>query len=88
VEAEGVRINTRAADVPDTILQGLLPAILNIIMQHELGDGLDDIRKWAKRAERYGNSTQNDLATRLERTQLRTVTPERRTVQFTTTEPT
>jgi len=49
-------------------------------------------------AERYGNSeinsgkdiseiksTLNDLATRLERTQLRAVTPERKTVQFNTT---
>jgi len=70
-------------------------------MQRELGDGLDDIRKWSKMAERYGNSeinsgkdiseiksTLNDLATRLERIQLRAVTPERKTVQFTTTEPT
>jgi len=52
-------------------------------------------------AERYGNSeissakdiseiksTLNNLATRLERTQLRAVTPERRTVQFTPTTPT
>jgi len=30
----------------------------------------------------------NDLATRLERTQLRAVTPERKTIQFTTAEPT
>jgi len=70
-------------------------------MQHELGDGLDDIRKWAKLAERYGNSEINsgkdiskiksmlkDLATLLERTQLRAVTPERKTVQFNTTKPT
>jgi len=34
VEAQGVRIKTTAADVRDTILQGLLPAILNIGMQH------------------------------------------------------
>jgi len=66
-----------------------------------LGDGFDDIRKWAKMAERYGNSEinsekdiaeiklrLNDLATRLERTQLRAVAPERKTVQFNTTEPT
>jgi len=45
VEAEGVRIKATAADVRDTILQGLLPAILNSVMQHELGPGLDDIRK-------------------------------------------
>jgi len=45
VEAEGVRIKATAADVRDTILQGLLPAILNSVMQHELGAGLDDIRK-------------------------------------------
>jgi len=62
-------------------------------MQHELSAGLDDIRKWAKMEERYSNtsldsgkdiseikSTLNDLATRLDRTQLRAVTPERRTV--------
>jgi len=48
VEAEGVGIKATAADVRDTILQGLLPAILNSVMQHELGDGLDDIRKWSK----------------------------------------
>jgi len=60
-------------------------------MQHELGDGLDDIQKWSKIAERYGNSeissgkdiseiksTLNDLATRLERTQLGAVTPEKK----------
>jgi len=52
VEAEGVRIKATAADVGDTILQGLLPAILNSVMQHELGDGLDDISKWSKMAER------------------------------------
>jgi len=82
VEAERVRIKATAADVRDTILQGLLSAILNSVMQHELGDGLDDIRKWSKMAERYGNSeissgkdiseiksTLNDLVTRLERTQ-------------------
>jgi len=69
-------------------------------MQHELGDRLADIRKWAKMAERYGNNTDNgadiseikstlqDLATRLERTQLRDVTPERRSVRFTETPPT
>jgi len=45
VKAEGVRIKATAANVRDTILQGLLPAILNSIMQHELGDSLDDIRK-------------------------------------------
>jgi len=101
VEAEGVRIKATAADIRDTILQGLLPAILNSVMQHELGDGLDYIRKWSKMAERYGNSeinnvkdiseimsTINDFATRLERTQLRAVTPERKTVQFTTTKST
>jgi len=57
-------------------------------MQHELGNSLDDTRKWSKMAERYGNSginsgkdiseiksTLNDLATRLKRTQLRAVTP-------------
>jgi len=84
VEAEKVRIKETAADVWDTILQDLLPAILNSVMQHELGDGLDDIRKWSKMAERYGNSkirsgkdiseiksTLNDLATCLERTELR-----------------
>jgi len=77
-------------------LQGLLPAILNSVRQHELGDGLDDIRKWSKMAERYGSSeissgkdiskiklTLNDLSTRLERTQLRAATPERKMVQFT-----
>jgi len=37
VEAEGVRIKATAADVRDTILQGLLPAMLNSVMQHELG---------------------------------------------------
>jgi len=25
-------------------------------MQHEFGDGSDDIRKWSKMEERYGNS--------------------------------
>jgi len=82
-------------------MQGLLPAILNCVMQHELGDGLDDIRKWEKMAGRYGNSkinsgkdiseiksTLNDLATCLERTQLRAVHPERKKVQFNTTEST
>jgi len=52
-------------------------------------------------AERYGNSeinsgkdiseiksTLTDLTTRLKRTQLKAVTPERKTVQFNTTEPT
>jgi len=81
VEAEGVRIKATAADVKNTILQGLLPAILNSIMQHEFGAGLDDIRKWAKMAERYSNtsidskkdiseikSTLHDLATCLDRT--------------------
>jgi len=45
VEAEGVRIKATAADVRDTILQGLLPATLNSVMQHELCPGLEDIRK-------------------------------------------
>jgi len=67
-------------------------------MQHELGDGLEDIRKWTKMAERYSNDTNkskqdiaeiksklNDVATQLNRTQLSAVTPERRTVQFTDT---
>jgi len=67
-------------------------------MQHDLGDRLDDIRKWSKMAERYSNdannsgkniteikSTLNDLATQLNRTQLSAVTPERRIVQFTDT---
>jgi len=80
VEAEGVRIKATAANGRDTILQGLLPAILYSVMQHELGDSLDAIRKWAKMAERYGNSeinsgkdiseiklTLNNLATRLEK---------------------
>jgi len=93
VEAEGVRIKATAADVRDTILQGLLPANLNSIMQHDLGDSLDDMRKWSKMAERYSNDTDksgqdiaeiksklNDLATQLNRTQLSAVTPERRTV--------
>jgi len=101
VEAERVRIKATAADVRDTILQGLLPAILNSVMQHELGNGLDDIRKWSKMAERYGRteinsgkdiseikSTLNDLATRLERTQLRAITPDRKSVQFNTAETT
>jgi len=56
VEAKGFRIKSTAADVRDTILQGLLPAILNSVMQHELGEGMDDIRKWAKMAKRYGTS--------------------------------
>jgi len=76
-----VRIKATAADVRDTILQGLLLAILNSVIQHELGDGLDDIRKWAKMAERFGNSaissrkdiskiksTLNDLSTRKDST--------------------
>jgi len=50
VEAEGVRIKATAADIRDTILQGLQPHILHSVMQHELGDGLADIRKWAKMA--------------------------------------
>jgi len=96
IEAEGVRIKATAAD--DTILQGLLPAILNSVMQHELGDGLEDIRKWAKIADRYSTNTDksgqdiaeiksklNDLATQLNKTQVSAVTPERRTVQFTDT---
>jgi len=53
---EVVGIKATAADVRDTILQGLLPAILNSVMQHKLGAGLDDIWKWAKMAEKYGNS--------------------------------
>jgi len=98
VKAEGVRIKTTAADVRDTILQGLLPAILNSVIQHELGDELKDIRKWAKMAERYSNNTDksgqdiaeiksklNDLTTELNRTQLSAVRPERKTVQFTDT---
>jgi len=69
-------------------------------MQHELCDGLAEVRKWAKMTERYGNTTQNskadiseikstlnDLASRLDRTQLRAVTPERRFVQFTEMTP-
>jgi len=100
VEAEGVRIKATAADIRDTILQGLQLHILHSVMQHVLGDGLADICKWAKMSERYGNiknngadiseikSTLNDLETRLERTQLRAVTPERRSVQFTETPPT
>jgi len=101
VEAEGVRIKATSADVRDTILQGLLQAILNSVMQHKLGDGLQDIQKWAKMAERYSNnsersgknvaetkSTLNDLATQLDRTQLSAVTTERRTVQFTDSAPT
>jgi len=99
VEAEGVRIKATAADIRDTIHQGLQPHILHSVMQHELGDRLADIRKWAKMAQRYGSttnngadiseikSTLNDLATRLERTQFRAVTPERRSVQFTKTPP-
>jgi len=60
-------------------------------MQHEIGDSLDDMRKWAKMDERYGNTTLNsvkdifeikytlkDLATRLDKTQLRAVTPEKK----------
>jgi len=101
VEAERVRIKATADDVRDTILQGLLPTILNSIMQHELSPRLEDIRKWAKMAERYSNdsvksgkdiaeikSTLNDLATQLNRTQLSAITPERRTVQFTDSAPT
>jgi len=57
VEAEGVRIKATAADVRDTILQGLLQAILNSVMQHELRDGLEDIQKWSKMAQRYSNDT-------------------------------
>jgi len=89
VEAEGVRIKATAADVSDTILQGLLPPILHSVVHQELGDSLADIRKWVKMAERYTTSalygekdiseiksTINDLATRLDRTQLRAVTPE------------
>jgi len=101
VEAEGVGLRTKAtaADVRDTILQGLLPAILNSVMQHEFGDGLDDIRKYSKMDERYSNDTDksgqdiaevksklNDLATQLNRRQLSAVTPERKTVQFTDSE--
>lgn len=94
IEAEGVRIHSSDIDIKDTILQGLLPHILHSVMQHDLAGGLADIRKWAKMAERYGpvtpqtsdlseiKSTLNDLATRLERTQLRALTPERKTVQF------
>jgi len=95
VEAEGVRIKATAADVRDTILQGLLSAILNSVMQHELGDCLEDIRKWSKMSERYSNSsvtsgkdiaqikmTLNDLATQLNKTQLSAVTSERKTVHF------
>jgi len=65
-------------------------------MQHELGPGLEDIRKWSKMAEKYGNSeissgkdiseikaTLNELTNQLDRSQLRAVTPERRTVQIT-----
>jgi len=65
-------------------------------MQHKLDDGLNDIRKWAKMAERYSNtlldsgkdifeikSTLNDLANWLDKTQLRAITPERKTFQFT-----
>jgi len=76
----------------------LLPAILNSVMQHELGDGLEDIRKWFKMGERYSNDTNksrqdiveiklklNDLSTQLNKTQLSAVTPERRPVQFTDT---
>jgi len=101
VEAEGVRMKATAADVRDTILQSLLPTILNSVMQHELGLGLEDIRKWAKMTEKYSNnsvksgqdiaeikSTLNDLATQLNRTQLSAVTSERRTVQFTDSVPT
>jgi len=100
-EAKGVRIKATVADVRDTILQGLLPAILKSVMQLELGDSLDDIRKWSKMAERYSNtsldsgkdiseikSTLNVLATRLDRTQLRAVTPEKRKVQFSPATPT
>jgi len=70
-------------------------------MQHELGPGFEDIRKWAKLAERYSNdsltsgkdiaeikATLNDLATQQIRTQLSAVTPERRTVQYTDSAPT
>jgi len=41
------------------ISQGLLPEILNSVMQHNLGTGLNDIRKWAKMVERYTNTTIN-----------------------------
>jgi len=98
LESEGDRNKATAADVRDTILQGLLPAILNSVMQHELGDGLENIRKWTKMAERYSNNsvtsgkdmaeikvTLNDLATQLNRTQLSTVTTEGKTIQFTDT---
>jgi len=101
VEAESVQIKATAADIRDTILQVLLPAILNRVMQHKLGAGLNYISKWAKITKRYGNttlksekdiseikSTLNDLATRLDRTQLKAVTPEPRTVQFTESAPT
>jgi len=95
VKAEGVRIKATAADVRDTILQGSLPAILNIVMQHELGDGLEDIRRWSKMSERYSSNSVtsgkdiaeikmalNDLATQLNRTQLSAVTSDGRNVQF------
>jgi len=36
IKAKGVRIKATAADLRDTILQGLLPAILNSVMEHEL----------------------------------------------------
>jgi len=91
-------IKATAADVRDTILQGFLTAILNSVMQHELGDGLEDIWRWAKMSERYSNETDksgkyiaaiklrlNDLATQQKKTQLSAVTSEQRTVQFTDT---
>jgi len=95
VEAKGVCIKATAADVRDTLLQGLLPAILNSVMQQELGDGLEDIRRWAKMSERYNYDTDkrgksiteikltlNDLANQLNRTHLSAVTSERKTIQF------
>jgi len=73
-----------------------LLAILNSVMQHELGPGLENIRKWSNMPERYSNDTDksgkdiaeiksilNDLAIQLNRTQINAVTPKRKTVQFT-----
>jgi len=62
-------------------------------MQHKLGDGLEDIRRWAKISERYSNNTEksgkdiaeikltlHDLTNQLNKTQLSAVTSEQRTV--------
>src|SRR5271163_1462129 len=84
VQDDGKRLRATNEQIRSTILTGLLPHLQSAVMQHDLGEGLADIKKWALIAENYqvpAASTNcqmqtmaqqlKELKTKLEKTQLR-----------------